>query len=238
MTTVTRRVLHHGGSDLEKRLERIRNKANRLIVGIETGNTIGRLGAVIVEVSGKGDDTLLALHAFRSLEMPSELLATLKALEADNDFDSEEAAGINFLILHQISSLYRELFEGVDIDFKDVDVIGLKCIEMGGRTFPEDPSVLSEMTGSIVASRFMIGLENGEGIPVRVNEPILQGMVGEMVEKFELDAEAREAVAVALLANESIYHERSSFGTGVKCKGKRGSKSEKAGLFGEFYFPA
>ncbi|HSG27924.1 MAG TPA: hypothetical protein VLA34_05540, partial [Candidatus Krumholzibacterium sp.] len=68
-------------------------------------------------------------------------------------------------------------------------------------------------------------------------EPILQGMVREMIEKLGIEPEAREAVAVALLANEAVYHES----VDLSGKGRAGSitlGSENAGLYGDFFFPA
>ncbi len=232
-------------------LKEIREKDNRLIVGIETGNALGDLGAAVVEVSGRGDETLLDVYSFKSLSLPRELVATLEALRRSEDFDSEELAGINFLLLHHINSLFLGLFDDIEIDPENVDLIGLKCLEIGGRLLPEDPSVLSEMTGHVVASRFRIGLENGDGPEIDVNEPILRKMVGDMIEKLGLEKDAGEAVAVALLANEAVYHGLAGSGTGCKKKKSAGKRrtgketgrslpigSEIAGLYGEFFFPA
>ncbi|MBN2069922.1 MAG: hypothetical protein JW814_00585 [Candidatus Krumholzibacteriota bacterium] len=217
---------------MEKFLEKIRKKKNRLIVGIETGNRPGRLGAVIVEVSGYGNDTLIDLKGTHSMALPQELLNALKALEVADDFDSEDTAGINFLILHQIISLYQELFEKVDIDSGEVDIIGLKCMEIAGRIFPEDPSALSEMAGVAVASHFTI-LSGSEGTAVSVSEAILQSLVDGAMKKFGLDKESREAVCVAMLANESLC----SDGKGQDpCE--RDSDGGNADLSGEFFFPA
>jgi len=232
-------------------LKEIREKDNRLIVGIETGNILGNLGAAVVEVSGKGDDTLLDVYSFKSLSLPRELVATLDAFRRSEDFDSEELAGINFLLIHHINALFLGLFDDIEIDPENVDLVGLKCMEIGGRIFPEDPSVISAMTGGVVASRFRLGLENGAGQATDVNEPILRKMVGDMIEKLGLEKDAGEAVAVALLANEAVYHGSTGPKTGgIKRKsagnrraGKKTGRSvpvgsEIAGLYGEFFFPA
>ncbi len=222
-----------------------------MIVGIETGNTPGRLGAVVVEVSGNGSDTVLDLYGFRSYPLPAEILATLKILNENKGFDSEEIAGINFLVLHHLSKLYGKVMDEVGAQLGDVDMIGLKCMEVGGEIFPSDPSVLSEMTNRIVASRFSIGVENGSGGFLPVRESILQGMVGDMVKRFGLESEVREAVAVALLANESLFHESSEAcmvdGEGnpeARRPSLRAVKRThiqagggKAVLCGEFFFP-
>ena len=72
----------------------------------------------------------------------------------------------------------------------------------------------------------------------------------EMVEKYDLDEEVREAVAVALLANESVYHEvlpaERGEDEGACEDGKtshravtvRGGGEGEPALLGEFYFPA
>ncbi len=222
---------------MDKRLEDIRSSESRLIVGVETGNSIGSLGASLVDVSGRGDETVLDIYTFKSRSLPRELTVALGALGSSEDFDLEEIAGINFLLIHQIHSLFQELFEDVPIDPQDVDILGIKCMELGGMKLPLDPSVLSEMTGCVVASSFRIGLENGKGPILDVWEPILQGMVRQMIEKLGIDPEAREAVAVALLANEAVYHES----VDLSGKGKSGSitlGSENAGLYGDFFFPA
>ena len=228
---------------MKNRLNALKERKQRTVIGIETGNSPGKLGAAVVEVSGQGNKTVLYLKGFQSYELPEELETTLETLEKGDSFDAEEKAGLNFLVLHHISNLCQELVEETGIDFSSVDMIGLKCLEAGGDVFPADPSVLSEMTGIVIASRFYIGIEDngGEFLPVR--ESLLQGMVGDMVERFGLDSDVREAVVVALLANESLFHER--FET-CKREGKRPTvKSAKisgcgseAHLCGEFFFPA
>lgn len=231
-------------------LKEIREKDNRLIVGIETGNVPGRIGAAVVDVSGRGDETLLDVYSFKSHSLPRELVATIEALGRSGDFDSEELAGINFLLLHHINTLFLDLFDDIEIDPENVDLIGLKCLEIGGRSFPENPSVLSEMTGLVVASHFRIGPESGDGPEIDVNEPILRKMVGEMIDRMGLEKDEGEAVAVALLANEAVWHGSTDPVTGAEKKksagkgrtGKRAGKplligGEIAGLYAEFFFP-
>jgi len=237
------RILRPGGHALEKRLNTLKKMAQRTVIGIETGNTPWRLGAAVVEVSGRGDKTVLYLKGFRSYELPPELVAALETLEGGGSFDAEEKAGINFLVLHHISNLCQELVEESGIDFSGVDLIGLKCLEAGGEIFPTDPSAMSEMTGIVVASRFYIGVEGNDGEFLPVRESLLQGMVGDMVERYGLESEVREAVVVALLANESLFHER--FETCQREGGRPTLKSAKvtgcgpeAHLCGEFFFPA
>jgi hypothetical protein len=237
---------------LKKRMYFLRNKKKRVIIGIETGITPGRIGAVVVEVSGSGNDTVLDLHGFRSRLFSPEVLATLDALERNEEFDTEEIAGINFLVLHDLSALCRDVLDEVGITPEGVDLIGLKCLELNGKTIPSDPSALSEMTGCIVASRFSIGVEDGYGGFLPVKEPILQSMVEEMIDRFGLDSEVREAVGVALLANESVFHENSETldvvggeGRGaersslraVKRTSSSSSGAGKSCLCGEFFFP-
>jgi len=224
---------------LEQRLEILKNNRARVIVGIETGSVPGRLGAVIVEVSGNGADTVLDLHSFQSVELPGGLAGALEALKTSQGVGSREQAEVNFLVLHNINTLFFDLLEAAGISPGEVDLIGLKGIEIGGVEFPEDPGALSEMTGCVVAACFRIGPEKGGGHWLPVKEAILKGMVESMVEKYGLDEEAREAVAVALLANESVYHEAlatddpSSRSITVHRVGDGG-----AALHGEFFFPA
>lgn len=236
---------------MKKRLAALRKQEKRLIIGIETGNTPGKLGAALVEVSGSGDDSVLYLRGFTSRPLNPEFLATIGALGRDEKFDSEELAGINFLILSHLSKLYDDVLENAGMKPEDVDCIGLSCLEVGDLAFPGDPSVFSEMTNHVVASRFRIGVENGAGGFVAVEEALLQGIVGEMIDRFGLDEEVREAVAVALLANESIFHEDVSVCEEIGgAKGKKrkslkaikhtGASSDAGGgacLCGEFFFP-
>jgi hypothetical protein len=237
---------------LKKRLADLRKKERRLIVGIETGTAPGNLGAALVEVSGSGDDTMLYLRGFTSRSLSPELMATIEALSRDEKFDSEELAGISFLVLNQLSKLYDEVLESASAKPEEVDCIGLSSLEIGEHAFPSDPSVFSEMTNCVVASRFRIGVENGAGGFVAVDEALLQGIVSEMIDRFGLDEEVQDAVAVALLANESIFHEDSSECenmAGEKGKQRKslraikrtGAASAAAGsscLYGEFFFPA
>jgi 1,6-anhydro-N-acetylmuramate kinase len=234
---------------LEERLELLKKSDARVIVGIETGSMPGRIGAVIVEVSGSGADTVLDLHAFESTELPTELVTALTAADGEKKISAKEQADINFLVVHQLNTLFFELLESLELDPEEVDLIGLKGMEIGEMEFPDDPGVLSEMTGCIVASCFRIGPEKGLGNWLPVKEGILKGMVEAMVEKYDLDEEAREAVAVALLANESVYHEAlpSKCSNGRAEGGDRSprrsltvqrSSDGEPALHGEFYFPA
>jgi hypothetical protein len=236
---------------LKKRLAELGKKGKRLIIGIETGTAPGNLGAALVEVSGSGDETMLYLRGFTSRPLNPELLATIGALERNEKFDSEELAGISFLVLNELSKLYDEVLESATAKPEDVDCIGLSCLEIGDHAFPADPSVFSEMTNCVVASRFRIGVENGAGGFVAVEEALLQGIVSEMIDRFGLDEEVQDAVAVALLANESIFHEDASEceeDADEKGKGRKslkaikhtGASSAAAGgacLCGEFFFP-
>jgi hypothetical protein len=227
---------------LKTRLKSVNEKETRTVVGIETGNSPGRLGAAVVEVSGMGDDTELYLKGFIDYELPSELVATLDTLATGGDFDSEETAGINFLVLTHISNLFQDLLDETELAIDEVDLVGLKCLEVGSEIFPTDPSVLSEMTGLIVASRFSIGAEDNGGELLPLREFLLQGMLGDMVEKYGLESDVREAVAVALLANESLFHEHcetcESDGSRPTVRSaQRRSESEEACLCAEFFFP-
>ena len=234
---------------MEERLKLLKNSRARVIVGIETGSVPGRIGAVIVEVSGSGADTVLDLHSFQSVELPPELVAALQTVAGEKKIDTQEQADVNFLILHRINTLFFDLLVEAEVDPGEVDLIGLKGMEISGMEFPDDPGALSELTGCIVAACFRIGPERGKGSWLPVKEAILKGMVEEMVEKYDLDEEAREAVAVALLANESVHHEALT----MKCSDEDGSGADKAprrtvtvqrgsdgeaALHGEFYFPA
>jgi hypothetical protein len=224
---------------LEQRLENLKKNRANVIVGVETGSVPGRLGAVVVEVSGNGSGTVLDLHSFQSVELPGELVAALESLKNTQGVGGREQAEVNFLILHNINTLFFDLLEASGITPGEVDLIGLKGLEIGGVEFPEDPGALSEMTGCVVAACFRIGQEKGGGHWLPVKEAILKGMVEAMVEKYGLDEEVREAVAVALLANESVYHEAlepgdpSSRSITVQRVGDGG-----AALHGEFFFPA
>lgn len=233
---------------MEDRLEELRGRRSRVIVGIEAGGSGGRLGAVLVEVSGSGDETVLELHASNASALPAELLSAIESLRS-GQVAAEERAQLNFLILHQINSIFFDLVESAGIDPGRIDLIGLKGIEAGGREIPDDPGALSEMTGCIVASCFRIGPERGSGHWLPVKESILRGMVAAMVERYDLDETAREAVAVALLANESVYHEaldgacppgaqaaRSAVAS--RTVRKTGEGPHEAALHGEFFFPA
>jgi hypothetical protein len=236
---------------LKKRLTELRKKEKRLIIGIEMGTAPGNLGAALIEVSGSGDETMLYLRGFTSRSLNAELLATIGALERNEKFDSEELAGISFLVLNQLSKLYDEVLESAAARPEDVDCIGLSCLEVGEHAFPADPAVFSEMTNCVVASRFKIGVENGVGGFIAVDEALLQGIVSEMIDRFGLDEEVQDAVAVALLANESIFHEDASEcmesaaanGKGrkslraIKHTGASSAAAGRACLYGEFFFP-
>jgi hypothetical protein len=239
-----------GGSDLKKRLDALRKKEKRLIVGIETGGNPGKLGAALVEISGNGDRTVLYLRGFTVCPLSAELQAAMSAIERDEKFDSEELAGINFLVLRHLSKLYEDVLKSAGLASDEVDCIGLSCLEAGHLVFPGDPAVFSELTNRVVASNFRIGAENGNGGFLAVEQALLQGIVGDMIDRFGLDEEVREAVSIALLANESIFNAGESLceeniqekGEGVKrLKVGKGSGASgapgKPCLCGEFFFP-
>lgn len=232
---------------MEDRLEALRTRKSRVIVGIEAGGSGGRLGAVLVEISGNGDDTVLELHASHAAVLPAGLQSSLDSF--GERMGAGDLAQLSFLMLHQIDSVFFDLVESAGIDPERVDLIGLKGVETGGREIPDDPGALSEITGCIVASCFRIGPDRGGGHWLPVKEAILQGMVAAMVERYDLDEVAREAVAVALLANESVYHEaldgacphgapvtRSAVAS--RTVRRAGGGPHEAALHGEFFFPA
>jgi hypothetical protein len=233
---------------LRKRLDALRKKEKRLIVGMETGSEPGKLGAVLVEISGNGDETVLAILGFAARPVSRELRAALGALESEETFGSDELAGINFLVLHNLTKLYDELLEAADAAGDEIDVIGLKCLEAGKFAFPADPGGLSEMTNRVVASRFRLGADDRAGDFLSVREPLLQGIVSEMIDRCAVGDDMREAVTVALLANEAIFSEGAREG-GAAAGSKKGSRksaaasahaSEPGGspcLCGEFFFP-
>ena len=234
---------------MKERLELLKKSRARVIVGIETGSVPGRLGAVIVEVTGSGADTVLDLHSFQSVELPEGLVVALEAVEGEKEIDAQGNADVNFLILHNINTLFFDLLEAAEVDPGEVDLIGLKGMEIGASEFPDDPGALSEMTGCVVAACFRIGPDRGQGSWLPVKEAILKGMVEAMVEKYDLDEEVREAVAVALLANESVHHEAVAAkcpdggGEGGEPAARRTTMVQRGGdgepaLHGEFYFPA
>jgi hypothetical protein len=234
--------LEDGRPLLRALLKGVNAKETRTVIGIETGNSPGQLCAAVVDVSGMGDETELYLRGYYDYELPPELVSTLGALAEGGSFDSEEVAGINFLVLHHITNLFQDLLDETELSIEDVDLIGLKCLEAGKEIFPTDPAVLSEMTGLIVASRFSIGTEGNGGELLPLREFLLQGMVGDMIEKYSLESGVREAVAVALLANESLFHEHCEM---CEAEGKRPtvksaqsrSTAEEACLCAEFFFP-
>ena len=137
---------------MEARLENLKKSRERVIVGIETGSVPGRIGAVIVEVSGSGADTILDLHSFESVELPEGLVSALEAVDGEAEIDAQEQADVNFLILHHLSTLFFDLLEAASVQAGEVDLIGMKGMEIGGMEFPDDPGALSELTGCSVAS--------------------------------------------------------------------------------------
>lgn len=234
---------------MRKRLDALRKKEKRFIVGLETGSEPDRLGAALVEISGHGDETVLAVLGFAARPVSRELKAALEALEREESFGSEELAGINFLVLHNLTKLYDELLEASDAAGEEIDVIGLKCLEAGKFAFPADPGALSEMTNRAVASRFRIGTGDGAGGFLAVREPLLQGIVSEMIDRCAVGDDMREAVTVALLANEAIFSDgaleaRAAPAGSKKARPKAGGRSAKTSahsgapcLCGEFFFP-
>ena len=227
-----------------ERLDRLRSRETRIVVGIELGGGTGRLGAAVVGVSGRGNETFLDLLGFRSLALPAELVTTLSSLDRHESFDSDELAGIDFLLYHHLFQLYEAVLDESGIEPDRVDLIGVKEFEAGESVFPKDPAVLSEMTGRIVACRFFIktGGENGGAVPVA--ESLLERMVEGLIGRFDLDKETREAAAVALLANEALFHESSEACENgsdrrprLKTVGRTGQNDGDACLNGEFYFP-
>ena len=229
---------------VQERLGRLREQNTRIVVGIELGGAVGRLGAAVVGVSGRGNDTFLDLLGFRSAVLPADLSQALGSLEKSGSFDSDELAGLDFLLYQHLSGLYEDTLDESGVEADRVDLIGMKEFEAGSGVFPQDPAVLSEMTGRIVACRFTIrtGGENGGTVPVA--ESLLERMVEGLIDRFDLDKETREAAAVALLANEALFHESSETCNGetgrrprLKTVGKSAQEDDEACLQGEFYFP-
>ncbi len=231
-------------------LDEIKKKRPRLIVGIETGDAPYYLAAVATEVEGLGDETICNLIYNIRHELPEDLQHMLASLAVGNQFNGEEIAGINFLVLHNLSAMYHQLVEEAELKENDVHLIGLKCMEIGGKVFPSDPSVFSEMVNCVVASQFSIDVDGSSNLELPVREAILKELVEEMIEKCEMEHEDREALGVALLANEALY-----FGSPRPTRDTAGGPEDspalkerqelaikqgetgKAVLFGNFYFP-
>jgi hypothetical protein len=222
-------------------LENIRDLDPRVIVGIETGDAPYYLTAIAAEVNGRGDDTICNLIYYSKRELPEELQKMLATVEIGGELNGEDVAGVNFLVLTNLSALYQELLEESELSGSDVNLVGLKCMEIGGQAFPGDPAVFSEMINCPVASHFSIDVEGGEGMSLPVREVLLRELVEEMIEKFELEDDAREALGVALLANEALYFsppEPEGGSTGTDGAGLRvSSESTDAVLSGKFFFP-
>ncbi len=230
-------------------IDKIRGLSSKIIIGIETGNVPERLAAIVAEVKGHGDSTVFNLLYYAKRSFPEDLQMMLVGAAEGNDLNGEEAASINFLVLHHLASLYGELLDEADLKSEDIHLVGLKCMELGGNLFPSDPAVFSGMIDRIVASHFTIDVDGIREI-LPVGEIILKELVTEMINKFELGDEAREAVCVALLANESLYYEKVGIsqkdGTdpeevspGVKIsRGVEAGKGDrKTVLNGSFFFP-
>lgn len=232
------------------KLEAIRNKEPRLIVGIETGDVPYYLAAVATEVEGLGDETVCNMIYNIRHELPEDLQRMLASLAVGDEFNGEEIAGINFLVLHNLSAMYHHLLEEAELEEGDIDLIGLKCMEIGGKVFPADPAVFSEMVNCVVASQFSIDVDGSNNLELPVREAILKELVEEMIEKCEMEEEDREALGVALLANEALYFNTpqpsrkaaagpggASGQTGIQKPVEGRADTGKAVLLGNFYFP-
>jgi len=230
-------------------IDRIRGLDSRLIVGIETSNSSEHLTAIAAEVKSHGDSTIFNLLYYTKSSFPEDLQEMLRGVKEGKKLNSEETASVNFLVLHHLASLYRELLEEADLKSEDIHLVGLKCMEMGGELFPNSPTVFSGMIDHIVASHFTLDIDSRrEYLPVE--ETVLKELVSEMIDRFELGDEAREAIGVALLANESLYYEkidlskRSSTDSKERSGGVNVSKgmgaeegNSKTILNGKFFFP-
>jgi hypothetical protein len=230
-------------------IDKIRGLNSKIIVGIETGNIPEHPAAIAAEVKGHGDSTVFKLLYYAKRSFPEDLQKMLEGAAEGNDFDGEEAASINFLVLHHLASLYGELLDEADLKNEDIHLVGLKCMELGGNLFPNDPAVLSGMIDRIVASHFTIDVDGRREL-LPVGELILKELVTEMIDKFELGDEAREAVGVALLANESLYYEKVGMsqkdgvgpeelspGVNISRGVEGGEGDRKTVLNGRFFFP-
>ncbi|MFO7915964.1 MAG: hypothetical protein R6U43_09785 [Candidatus Krumholzibacteriales bacterium] len=219
-----------------KNLEGLYMAESLRIAGIEPGNISGKAGAVVAQLEGSGDSTVCDLMYYTCRSMPDELAGMLKSAAGNNSLDAEELAGINFLFLHHLSSLYGQLFEETDLSGEDIDLVGLKCMEVGGKDYPLDPADFSEMIGNIVISRFSIGMGDSDFSTLPLEESIFRTLVAEMIQESDFEDEAYEAIGVALLANESFRNHSWKF------EGKRrvdsGSGREKVVFNGEFYLPS
>ena len=219
-----------------KDLKELYRAESLLIAGIEPGNISGKAGAVVAQLEGSGDSTVCDLIYYTNRPMPGELIRMLESAAEDKALSAEDLAGINFLFLHHLSSLYGQLFEGTDFSRDDIDLVGMKCMEISGKKYPLDPADFSEMIDNIVISHFSIGMGDSESAILPLEESIFRTLVAEMIQESDFEDEAFEAIGVALLANESFRNHDWKF------EGKRGADSgrgkEKVVFKGEFYLPS
>ena len=219
-----------------KDLEEFNGTESLMIAGIEPGNISGKAGAVVARLEGSGDSTVCDLLYYTNRSMPDELIKMIKSAANDSSLSAEDLAGINFLFLHYLSSLYGQIFEEADFIRDDIDLVGLKCMEVGGMKYPLEPVDFSEMIDNMVISHFSISMGDSDISKLPLEESIFRTLVAEMIQESDFEDEAYDAIGVALLANESFRNHN------WKSEGKRGvdygSGREKVVFNGELYFPS
>ncbi|MBD3179974.1 MAG: hypothetical protein GF417_10455 [Candidatus Latescibacteria bacterium] len=226
-------------------LEGLFKKESVKIVGIEPGNISGKAGAIITRLEGNGADTVCDLEYYTSREMPGELVKMLKTVDSGEGLSVEDVAGVNFLFLHHLSSLYGQIFDEIDLLPEDIDLVGLKQMEVKGHEFPMDPADFSEMIDNIVISRFSIDMGDSVKTSLPVEESVFRTLVAEMIEEIEFEDEAREALGVALFANESFRNRswarilRQAADSGPGAAAAPAAEERMDIVFnGEFYLPS
>jgi len=225
-------------------LEALSKQESVRIVGIDSGGISGKSGAIVAQMEGSGDSTVCNLIYYTSLSMTDELKDMLEAVAGGSDLSAGDLAGINFLFLHHLTSLYGQIFEETELEREGIDLVGLKPIQVGEEKLPLNPADFSEMIDNIVISRFSISMGNEDISSVPLEGSIFRTLVAEMIEKFQFEDAAYEALGVALFANESFRNEngrgegkKGGAGGNARAGGNTAAKRAEVVFNGEFYLP-
>jgi len=146
------------------RVQRLRGKRARVVVGLMSGTSADGVTAAVTEITGTGVGAEVRLIAYRTYPYPAAVRERLFALFKDGASGLSEASELNMLVGHLFADAAKAIIGEAGLGPGEIDLIGSH-----GQTVWHQPR-LKEAAGHRYRSTMQIGepavIAEGAGLPV------------------------------------------------------------------------